>query len=100
MAGYEINYDYYAKELCENKNSPEMHCQGKCFFAKQLALEENGQDNSEAPNLLPDIRLFQISEISNLFNPFSTGASQKYLSWNQVLPQDFFLSDIERPPRS
>jgi hypothetical protein len=34
---YVINYDYIAKELCENKAKPEMHCNGKCHLMKELA---------------------------------------------------------------
>lgn len=34
---YIINYDYIAKELCENKAKPELHCNGKCHLAKELA---------------------------------------------------------------
>mgnify|MGYP001266462410 CR=1 FL=1 len=34
---YIINYEYIAKELCENKAKPELHCNGKCHLAKELA---------------------------------------------------------------
>lgn len=34
---YVINYDYIVKELCENKEKPELKCNGKCHLAKQLA---------------------------------------------------------------
>lgn len=45
---YIINYDYIAKELCENKAKPEMHCNGKCHLAKELAkASENEKPLSE-----------------------------------------------------
>ncbi|RWX03907.1 hypothetical protein EPI11_02640 [Flavobacterium cerinum] len=34
---YVINYEYIAKELCENKAKPQMHCNGKCHLMKELA---------------------------------------------------------------
>lgn len=34
---YLINYDYISTELCENKAKPEMHCNGKCHLAKEIA---------------------------------------------------------------
>ncbi len=34
---YFINYDYIANELCENKEKPELHCNGKCHLMKELA---------------------------------------------------------------
>lgn len=44
---YIINYDYIAKELCENKAKPEMHCNGKCHLMKELAkaAEEQKQES-------------------------------------------------------
>ncbi len=34
---YVINYDYISKVLCENKDKPKMHCNGKCHLIKELA---------------------------------------------------------------
>lgn len=34
---YVANYSYIAKELCENRGKPKMHCNGKCHLMKQLA---------------------------------------------------------------
>ncbi len=31
-----INRDYIEKVLCENRNRPSLHCNGKCFLAKKL----------------------------------------------------------------
>lgn len=34
---YVLNYHYIATELCENKNVPELGCNGKCHLKKELA---------------------------------------------------------------
>ena len=34
---YIINYDYIANVLCENKNKPQLKCNGKCHLMKELA---------------------------------------------------------------
>ncbi len=34
---YIINYEYIANELCENKDEPELQCNGKCHLMKELA---------------------------------------------------------------
>jgi hypothetical protein len=39
-ADYELNKDYIAKVLCENKKRPMLHCNGKCQLAKKMAAEE------------------------------------------------------------
>ena len=49
---YWINYDYISTQLCENKDKPDMHCNGKCCLEKELrevAAEENTEKNSPPP---------------------------------------------------
>jgi len=48
-AWFEINQEYIAATLCENKNKPELVCCGKCVLTKQLKkaddVEQKGQKN-------------------------------------------------------
>jgi hypothetical protein len=34
---YIVNYDYISKVLCENKDKPQLKCNGKCHLMKELA---------------------------------------------------------------
>lgn len=34
---YAVNYDYITKVLCENKEAPQLECNGKCYLMKELA---------------------------------------------------------------
>lgn len=34
---YVVNYEYISEVLCENKDKPKMHCNGKCHLMKELA---------------------------------------------------------------
>ena len=36
QVNFYLNQKEIAEKECENKNRPEMHCNGKCFLAKQL----------------------------------------------------------------
>lgn len=45
VANYAINKDYISKVLCENKDKPKMHCNGKCHLKKQLAKEEKKEQS-------------------------------------------------------
>jgi hypothetical protein len=41
---YESNYEYISTVLCENRDKPSLHCNGKCFLNKEikkLAKEES-----------------------------------------------------------
>jgi hypothetical protein len=46
-AGYELNKNYIAAVLCENKAKPKLHCNGKCYLAKKLKQAENSQQKQE-----------------------------------------------------
>ncbi|MBS1530515.1 MAG: hypothetical protein JSU01_09420 [Bacteroidetes bacterium] len=35
-AGFELNQKYIAAKLCENRNKPWMHCNGRCYLMKKL----------------------------------------------------------------
>ncbi len=39
LVDYIINYDFIVTELCENKDRPELKCDGKCYMAKMFAKE-------------------------------------------------------------
>lgn len=39
IISYAVNYEYISTELCENKDEPEMNCNGKCHLKKELAKE-------------------------------------------------------------
>jgi hypothetical protein len=42
---YQLNKDFISTHLCENRNKPQMHCNGKCHIIKKLK-EDSKQDNS------------------------------------------------------
>ena len=43
---YVINYDYIVEQLCENRDKPELHCDGSCYLAKQIAKASEGEDKN------------------------------------------------------
>lgn len=54
------NRPYIAAELCENRDRPEMHCEGKCFLKKKLTEafdKARGKQKPEAPILKKGIEL-------------------------------------------
>jgi hypothetical protein len=36
VASWWLNQDYIARVLCINQDKPQLHCNGKCYLAKQL----------------------------------------------------------------
>lgn len=58
---YCINYKYISTVLCENKNKPEMHCNGKCHLKKTIKqAEEEDSKSKNAPNT---IKVFAFQEM-------------------------------------
>tara|TARA_R110002072_G_scaffold19826_37_gene73136 strand:- start:704 stop:979 length:276 start_codon:yes stop_codon:yes gene_type:complete len=49
---YTANYGFYSNVLCENKDKPELHCNGTCAFAKKHKL-------SSEPKELPNLPVFE-----------------------------------------
>lgn len=45
-AWFKANQTFIAKELCINKNRPELHCDGKCFLmTKMRDVHQQGHNN-------------------------------------------------------
>jgi len=46
-AGYEINKSYVANNLCENRDKPWLHCNGKCYLMKKIKQAEEKEKSEE-----------------------------------------------------
>ena len=57
---YQINKEYITRVLCENRDKPQLHCDGHCFLAKKLKAQEEKKDQqtSEQVQNLPSLQLF------------------------------------------
>lgn len=69
VADYIVHRDYIAANLCENRNNPGMHCNGKCHLHKELANDDKrqGSDNKSVnPN--DDMTVWEFSRTSTYYN--------------------------------
>ncbi|GAA3976243.1 hypothetical protein [Mucilaginibacter dorajii] len=46
-AGFELNRNYIVTKLCENRDKPAVHCDGKCYFAKKVKQADDKQASDE-----------------------------------------------------
>lgn len=60
IAYYHANKDYIAKVLCENRDKPQLHCDGKCYLAKRLKAQQDKQDKETTQRVqkAPSCQLF------------------------------------------
>ncbi|MFD2518295.1 hypothetical protein [Salinimicrobium flavum] len=101
---YAINYDYIVDKLCENKDKPEMQCNGKCYLTEQLAKEAAGEEQNPFRNnsQKTEIPQFIISEDLPDFQLACTVefSSDRDLFFKPNLYNSLFTSKILHPPQS
>ncbi len=54
---YEINKSEIIQKFCENKDKPELKCEGTCHMKKMMLTDEAEEEN-EPMTILPEIELF------------------------------------------
>lgn len=61
-ANYLVNKEYIATTLCENREMPEMKCDGKCYLRKQLQQHHEEKESPASPREKHrEIILFSVS---------------------------------------
>lgn len=98
---YRLNYNFIIKNECINRNKPWMHCNGKCYFHKQL--NDMFEVNQKHPQNL-SLRNFKFSEFTEQVNDFSLGCpvivSQKPRAVYNNNYHFNLYSNIFRPPQN
>ena len=71
IAYYQLNQDYIARVLCENRDKPQLHCDGKCYLAKRLKAQQDKQDKetTERVQQTAPVQLFCDTHFSFAFTP-------------------------------
>lgn len=96
---YQLHKDYIASTLCENKDKPEMHCDGQCHLKKQLE-EDDEKDQSPVNSVkqVNEILLFftELRPALN-FENFIKSEEEKFISYLQPISVGHLLS-VFRPP--
>jgi hypothetical protein len=55
VVSYYKNKTYISNVLCENKNKPQMHCEGKCHLKKQL--DKESKNTTDIASILKNIEV-------------------------------------------
>lgn len=98
FSAYYANKSFVAGVLCENKNKPRLHCDGKCFLSKQLqkAEKEEHSQNTPAKAIEAFVYTEQVSlhNISNELYP----AQPNYPLYQPNHYNFYFEGSCFRPP--
>lgn len=97
-AGFELNQNYIASELCINRDKPQLHCNGKCYLMRKLKQAEQKEKSRDRED---QRSLFQQGVVVErlTFSPYAVQTAVEYQSEIPFrLPQ--FAADIFQPPRA
>lgn len=100
-AGFNLNQNYIASKLCENRGKPWMHCNGKCYFMKTIRQAERNERNKAVKDSSSHIETIFFEEPAKYDGMWNSGPVIEC-----KLPQiaddqyrDCFYSRIFQPPR-
>ena len=97
FAGFELNQKYIASTLCENRDKPWMHCNGKCYLMKKIKLAEEKEKNEERQTQKNMIQQVFCSSVKKIV--FTSSLLQVFPErYKAMVPQSVTLN-LLRPPR-
>lgn len=66
---FESNKSTIAAELCENRDQPEMNCNGRCVLSNKIAAAESRDQNFPLPSEIESkLERCVVSEVDNALN--------------------------------
>ncbi|RYF75767.1 MAG: hypothetical protein EOO39_06485 [Cytophagaceae bacterium] len=102
VMSFELNRDFIAKNLCENRNRPQLNCDGKCYLAKKLKAQHDREDRETTERIqnMPVLALFCTDLFTFTFADASGDATTNVpVSYYQQSPYAAPLHGIFQPPR-
>ena len=100
VLAFNINRDYIAKNLCENRYRPKMHCNGNCVLMKKLKEKEKAEQNEPAAK--SEINITVLSSKTYFVNILSP----VYVQIKTEFPESLSAETVDRsfaffhPPRA
>ncbi len=102
LMDFELRKEYIIKYHCENRNRPELHCDGKCYLAKKLKAAQESQEKEASQRLLTQV-LELADQLSHWQFNFEAPSFESLLVKSPLFYHRFFPSaealSLFRPPR-
>jgi hypothetical protein len=97
LVNYAVQFDYYASELCEEKNMEESSCNGSCQVSQELRSSSSDTEQKEAPQVSLEELNYTISE--KLVSPYPRFVLKFTSNWFQTMMEDGVTDVLVPPPR-
>jgi hypothetical protein len=100
LVDYVVDQENYIEKYCENKELPELNCNGTCHLAKELKLSVTENENSTSEEVyVSAISIFSFQQLNQLDMSLSPNQDKlKLYSKDLRLTKDF-ISIVFKPPR-
>ncbi|MBX2844390.1 MAG: hypothetical protein KTR26_21690 [Flammeovirgaceae bacterium] len=99
-SGFYLGEEYIASNYCENIESPQLQCHGKCVLEKSIksASQQKNQENGKIffIDFLTKFNYIKIDILAILFQGQET--KQIYFTYLQVFPHQQFENHLLIPP--
>jgi hypothetical protein len=102
VMSFELNREFIAKTLCENRDRPQLNCDGQCYLAKKLKAQHDREDRETTERIqnMPVLTLFCADLFSFAFADAPGDATSSLpTSYYQQSPYAAPLHGIFQPPR-
>jgi hypothetical protein len=100
VVSFQLNQEYIAKTLCENKAKPQLQCEGKCHLKKQLQkAEQEEQKLPTSQKEKAEITLFYAISHAFDFRFFEAKALTSYPDLKDCSKPQVATLDIFQPPK-
>lgn len=96
-----IHQDFIAQNLCENRDKPELHCDGKCVLMQKLNMIEDSESPKENAPEIPALEIlhFMVPSRGENLRVEVRKTVERYLAINERVPKNAHLADIFHPPQ-
>ena len=96
---YQVNKEYIASVLCENRNKPEMACNGKCYLNKKIEASKNHDSHDHSiPQI--DLSKYPVAPIAiSSYKVKKIKIFKKEVFFNLVSLPIKYTSSIFKPPQ-
>lgn len=94
---FKVNQSYIASALCENKDKPQMHCNGRCHLKKELdrdAQQDQNNNNNKEKYEVMFVEAIQSFDAAPLPDQIT------FISFYKAPHPDTLVSSVFHPPQS
>ena len=96
-SGFYLNQRYIAENLCENRDQPELHCDGHCQLRKALDKLDDKKEQRLPKEAKTEVLICE-TWVPLWIDPLPESSSEQRFPTDELLPADHFSTDILKPP--